>query len=231
MLQKIPTNCEALDKILEGGFSIGEISLIYGEEDTAKTTLAMQCAINCARLGYKTLFIDCDGTFSIERLAQLALDLEKIAELIILSKPEDFSEQTIIIDGLPDYLTKNFGLVIVDTLTSLYRVKVAENPERVFEINRELNRQMAWLAQTAKTHKVAIIVISQVRSIVDESFDNVMPVANRVLRFWADTIIAMKPTGNPRVIKAQVERKNRKETSEFCYLRIEETGLYSIKTR
>lgn len=230
MLQKIPTNCETLDKILEGGFSIGEVSLIYGEGDTAKTTLAMQCAINCARLGYKTLFIDCDGTFSIERLAQLALDLERIAELIILSKPVDFSEQTMIIDRLPDYLTKNFGLVVIDTLTSLYRVKVAENPERVFELNRELNRQMAWLAQTAKTHKVAIIVVSQVTSVVDESFDNVMPVANRVLKFWADAIIVMKSTGNPRVIKAQVERKNRKETSGFCYLRIEETGLCSIKT-
>lgn len=229
MLQKIPTNCEALDRILEGGFSIGEVSLIYGEEDTAKTTLAMQCAINCARLGYKTLFIDCDGTFSIERLAQLALDLERIAELIILSKPGDFSEQTMIIDRLPDYLTKNFGLVVVDTLTSLYRVKVAENPERVFELNRELNRQMAWLAQTAKTHKVAIIVVSQVTSVVDESFDNVMPVANRVLKFWADAIIAMKSTGNQRVIKAQVERKNRKETGGVCYLRIEETGLCSIK--
>jgi len=91
MLQKIPTGCEVLDEILDGGFSIVELSLVCGEEDTAKTTLAMQCAINCARLGYKTLFIDCDGTFSIERLAQLALDLEKIAELIILSKPEDFS--------------------------------------------------------------------------------------------------------------------------------------------
>ncbi|MEM0253894.1 MAG: ATPase domain-containing protein [Candidatus Bathyarchaeia archaeon] len=230
MLQKIPTGCEVLDEILEGGFSIGEISLIYGEEDTAKTTLAMQCAINCARLGYKTLFIDCDGTFSIERLAQLALDLEKIAELIILSKPEDFSEQTMIIDRLPDYLTKNFGLVIIDTLTSLYRAKVAEKPERVFELNRELNRQMAWLAQTAKTHKVAIIVVSQVRSVVNESFNGVMPVADRVLKFWADTIIAMKTTGNPRVIKAQVERKNRKETSEFCYLRIEEAGLCPFKT-
>ncbi|MBC7129835.1 AAA family ATPase [Candidatus Bathyarchaeota archaeon] len=232
MLQKIPTNCEALDRILSGGISSSEISLIYGEEDTAKTTLAIQCTITCARLGYKVLFIDCDGTFSVERLAQLTpSDFTEIAERIILSRPKDFREQTAIIDRLPDYLTKNFRLVVIDTVTSLYRAEVAEKPEKKFELNRELNRQMAWLAQTARTQKIAIITVSQVRSILEEGFSSVTPVANRVLKFWADTIISMKPTGNTRVIKVQVEKKNGRETTDFCYLRIDETGLTPFTMR
>lgn len=230
MLRKIPTNCKALDRILEGGLCSGEISLIYGEEDTAKTTLALQCTISCARLGHKAFFMDCDGTFSVERLTQLApTDFKEIAERIILSRPKDFEEQAHLIDRLPNYLAENFGLVVVDTVTSLYRAEVAEKPEKKFELNRELNRQLAWLAQTAKTKKIAVITVSQVRSLLDESFINVAPVAERVLKFWADTIISMKPAGNSRVIKVQVERKSRKETLEYCYLKIDEKGLNSIK--
>jgi DNA repair protein RadB len=120
MLQKIPTDCRAIDKILGGGISRESISLVYGEAETGKTTLAMQCAINCARQGHKILFIDCDGTFSSRRLSQIAAEkFKEIAELIILMNPNDFREQTLVIDHLTEYITKNFGLLIIDTITTL----------------------------------------------------------------------------------------------------------------
>ena len=114
LVQKIPTGCRTIDKILEGGIPFESVSLIYGEAETGKTTLAIQCAINCAGQGYKTLFVDCDGTFSTRRLSQMASErFKEIAELIILMKPNNFREQTLVIDQLTDYITKNFGLVII----------------------------------------------------------------------------------------------------------------------
>jgi DNA repair protein RadB len=227
--QKIPTGCRAIDKCLEGGIPIESVSLIYGEAETGKTTLAMQCATNCARQEYKTLFVDCDGTFAIRRLSQIASEkFKEIAELIVLMKPSDFREQTVVIDKLTDYVSKNFGLVVVDTLTSLYRAEVAESPERTFELNRELNRQTALLAQIAKTQKIAVLVTSQVRSVFDEARLSVEPVATRVLRFWAETIIALKPTENPRIIKAVLEKspkKAKRVQALTCHLKIEETGI------
>lgn len=232
MHQKISTSCGSLDEILGGGFSFGEVSLIYGEAETAKTTLVTQCAVNCALLGYKTLFIDCDGTFPARRLSQIAHGhFEKVADSIILAEPKDFEEQTLIIDRLTDYLATGFGLVVIDTFTSLYRVKVAEKPEKKFELNRELNRQMAWLAQIARTKKIVVLTTSQVRSVFDEPLTGIEPVATRVLKFWADIIIVMKPTKNPRVVKASLEKKSEMSEPYFCYLKIEENGLhdYSIK--
>jgi len=230
--QKIPTNCKELDEILDGGFSLGELGLIYGEAETAKTTLALQCAVNCAGLGYKTLFIDCDGTFSTRRLSQIASgNFEKVAELIVLTRPKDFKEQIFVIDQLTNYMTKSFGLVAIDTITSLYRVEIAEKPEKRFQLNRELNRQMAWLAQIARTQKIAVLVTSQVRSVFDETFVNIEPVATRVLKFWADIIIAMKPTENPRIIKVSLEKKQKKMQPVFCNLKIDETGLHEYSIR
>jgi len=230
VLNKVTTGCKKIDNVLGGGIPAGSIALLYGEAETGKTTLAMQCAVNCTRKGYKTIFLDCDGTFSAKRLSQIASeDFKKIAPLIILMKPSNFTEQTSAIDGLADYITKSCGLVVIDTITSLYRVETSEKPEKTFKLNRELNRQMASLAQIAKTQRIPLIITSQVRSVVNETYVHVEPVATRVLKFWADIIVAMKPTGNPQVIKAVLEKNQKKEQPLTCYLRISERGIYDLK--
>jgi RecA/RadA recombinase len=226
VIKKILTGCNCIDSKLSGGISPGTVTLIYGEPETGKSTLAMQCAVDCAMQGYKTLFIDCDNTFSAKRFFQITSGkVEDIANLIILIKPSDFREQTAVIDHISDYIAKNFGLVVIDTVTSLYRVKVAESSGNTFFINRELNRQLAILAQTARIRKIPMVITSQVRSAFHESFHSVEPVATRVLKFWADNIIILKPAENPQIIRAVLEKTSEKTREATCYLRIEETGL------
>jgi DNA repair protein RadB len=224
LLRKIPTGCRSIDRTLGGGILSGDISLVYGEPETGKTAIAMQCAINCAKQGSKALFVDCDGTFSVKRLSQIASkDFGRIAELIVLMRPTNFKDQALIVDRSVDYVTEHFGFIVYDTITSLYRVEVAEAPDRAFELNRELNRQLASLAQIAKLHRMAVQVTSQVRSAFEQERVSVEPVASRVLKFWADTVISLHPTGNAQVIRASLE-KPRFQGSP-CYLKIDESGI------
>jgi RecA/RadA recombinase len=227
----IHTGCSCIDRNIGGGISPESVTLIYGEPETGKTTFAIQCTVSCALQNYKTLFVDCDNTFSTKRLSQLSADkFEQVAEQVILIKPKDFHEQTAVIDRIQDYTAKNFGLIVVDTFTSLYGAKVAEESGKAFSVNRELNRQLAILAQTAKIRKIPVIIVSQVRSVFDDPNVGVAPVANRVLKFWADTIIAMKPTGYPQTIKAVLEtRDNKQEVT--CYVQIGETGIKDTEFR
>ena len=228
VIQRIQTGCDCLDNHLGGGISPGNITLIYGEPETGKTTLAMQCAMNCALKNQKTLYIDCDGTFSAFRLSQIASEnFEQIADLILLMKPIDFKEQAIVVDNLSEYTTKNFGLVVIDTFTSLYRAKIGASSKQTFNLNRELNRQLAVLAQNTKTQKLPIIITSQVRSVFGESYVSVEPVATRVLSFWAETIISMKPTLDPQIIKAEFEKTSTNFRESFCTLRINGTGIHN----
>lgn len=225
VIKKILTGCGCIDSNLKGGIAPARITLIYGEPETGKSTLAMQCAVNCAMHGYKTLFVDCDNTFSAKRLSQVASGkFKEIADLIILIKPMNFREQTAVIDKISEYTAKNFGLIVIDTLNSLYRAKIAESSGNAFGINRELNKQLAILAQISKTQKMPIVVTSQVRSVFNESYTNVAPVATRVLKFWAETIIFMKPTENSQIIKAVLEKNG--EAALDCYLKIDETGIH-----
>ncbi|MCK5627832.1 AAA family ATPase [Candidatus Bathyarchaeota archaeon] len=226
MTAQILTGCGCIDKGLGGGIALGSIALIYGEPETGKTTLTLQCAVNCANQNLKTLFLDCDNTFTIQRLAQITPDrLEEIAEYITLIRPRDFSEQMAVIEQLSDYITRNFGMVVIDTVTSLYSAETAESSKKAFKLNRELNRQMAILAQMTKTQKIAVVVTSQVRSVFNETNISVEPVAKRVLKFWAERIVALKPTTSLQIIKAEIEKTPNKTQSTTCQLRIEESGI------
>lgn len=203
----------------------GNISLIYGEAETGKTTLASQCVVNCAKQGSKILFIDCDGTFSAKRLSQIASErFDEIAESVILMRPENFQQQAMIINKLGDYITGNFGLVVIDTINSLYRAQIAESP-KTFSLNRELNKQLATLAQLARTKKIVILVLSQVRTAFREEHASIEPVATRVLKFWGDTIINLMPTETPRLIKAILEKNSPQVQPIICYLSISASGI------
>jgi DNA repair protein RadB len=229
----IPTGCDSLDRLLNGGLPIDGVSLVYGEAETGKSSLAVQCAVNTARMDFKTLFIDSDGTFSTRRLSQIAYyDSENVSPLITLVKPTTFEEQATAIDNLDAYITEKVGLVVVDTITSLYSAKLGDSRE-TFALNRELNRQVACLAQIAKTHKVAALILSQVRSVFAETHVSIEPVATRVLKFWSDVVLNLKHAGQPRVIKALLEKRPKRKSPASCYLLIESSGIrdYVHKSR
>jgi len=224
-MTQIGTGIKCLDAEIDGGIKPESVTLIYGEPETGKSTLALQCAVNCAMQNQKVLFVDCDNTFSAKRLSQIAGDrFDQVAERIVLVKPKDFKEQTAFIDCIQDYTT-NVGLIIVDTFTSLYGAKVAEASGKAFTVNRELNRQLAILAQTVKIKKIPVIITSQVRSIISDQNPGVRPVATRVLKFWADNIIALKPSEDPKTFKAVLEKPHEGEGETVCYVQIGEAGI------
>lgn len=87
---------------------------------------------------------------------------------------------------------------------------------------------MASLAQTTNTHKVATLIVSQVRNVFLEEQVTVQPVATRVLKFWAGRTIVLKPTAQTNVIKALVETPTRRPARPV-FLKIEEKGLQDYK--
>jgi len=221
----VKTGCVSLDKLLGGGFPTKSVSLVYGEAETGKTSLAVQCAVTCARRGIKSLFIDTDGTFSYERLSQIAeYDYQKISPLLIIMRPTSFQDQSCALDQLEKIITNKFKLIVVDTVTSLYRTEL-DDTKKTYAANRELNRQMAILKQIAKIRNVAVVVISQVRSVpMGDSFKT-KPVATRVLNYWSDVILDMRQSGQTRLIKVLREKHPTIKGPGYVHLKIESSGI------
>lgn len=218
-----------MDKQLGGGLLGGNLVLVYGEAETGKTTFAIQCAVNCARIGYKTFFIDCDNAFFSRRMVQIAApDSNELGSQIMLMKPESFEQQVVIIDKLNEYISKKVGLIIFDTITSLYSEALGNDKKSAFSLNRQLNRQMAYLAQISRTQKVVSLVVSQVRSVMNE-YNLVKPVAMRVLKYWADVTIILNPTAKARIIRATIETNATRKSFKQVFLKLGEKGLREYK--
>lgn len=222
----VSTRCATLDAVLQGGFPFSRLSLIYGEASTGKTTLATQCSIECACKGFKTLYVDADGSFSHDRLAQLAEgDLERISADIVLFVPETFPEQTSLIERMKNFVTETTGLIVVDTVSSLYR-SFSGSSEEVFAQNRELNRQLAYLSELASMRHVAVLLVSQVHAHPLRQGNQIEPVAKRILTYWSEVVLRLSPTRDSMIKLAQLEHHYLPNVPlASCLLRITERGF------
>ncbi len=189
--------------MLGGGLPRGSITLIYGEAGSGKSTLALQTAVKAALKGFKTIYIDSDERLSSNRLLQIDEQLSDDAlQRIVILRPTSFSEQTYIVESLERYISRSVGLVVLDSVTRLYGVELSETKDP-FGLNRELNRQMAYLSKTAKVFNVVCLSISQARSLEKRGLE---PVASRVLKFWSPVVIKMELTGKPNLRRISIEK-------------------------
>ncbi len=222
----LSTRSSSLDKLLNGGLALGKLTLIYGEASTGKTTLVLQIAVEAAKNLMKTLYIDVDYSFTPQRFIQIAgLYIDKVSPNIFVFNPKTFFEQSQIIENLETYLSKSVGLIVVDSITTLYRLEASTLEER-FALNRDLNRQLAYLAELAKKYDLVVTLTSQVHGLLNHS--DIEPIAKRTLFHWCGTIIKLVNL-KYSFKEAIIERLNFKETSNLkCKLKLTKEGLIDV---
>jgi DNA repair protein RadB len=226
----ISLGCNALDGLLRGGIERGEITLLYGEAATGKTTAAIQAAVLAAAKGLKVLFIDCDNSFTPQRFYQIGgNDAKSLTEHVMLFFPNTFEEQRTLVESLDNYITPNLGLVIIDSISTLYRIEF-QRVDSIFNLNRDLTRQLAYLANLTLTKKTACLITSQVRARIKSSGDQIEPVARRALLHFPGTIIRIQNSPNPRVREFILERLKGTHTEGRCLVEITERGLANISS-
>ncbi len=220
--RRIPTGSNTLDSQLNGGLALGELTLIYGEPGSGKTTVAVSAASKLLRLdpAAKVVYIDSDSKFTPIRLTQMTGE-EAYLRRLIYTRPTTFDEQAEAIDRLPEQLTGG-DLVCLDSATGLYRVETGDT-QKTFAENKELNRQLGSLKETAAASGAAVVLTGQVRSVLDSPIPAVEPVAQRLLRYWSDKVIKLENTATQGVKQATVEKpQNLRGATRF---RITERGL------
>jgi DNA repair protein RadB len=176
---------------MNGGLHTGSFTHVYGEAAAGKTTLALQFVDVAYRLDYRTIYINSETAFPVERLEQITGHTFKdIESMVKILAPRGFSEQGALIDDLDLYIREDTKLVIIDTLTKLYRLEL-EDKATNFSNHRELNRQAGVLKGLARKHDVVVVVLNQVRAQMKKTGD-FEPVAKNILDYWSDYSFKMR---------------------------------------
>ena len=224
-MEHLTSGCTALNNILNGGFRYGDVSLIYGEASSGKTTLTTSVVINhlFGDQWNKAYYIDSDGKLSIRRLVMIAGGDESILKRLIIWTPKTFEEQSLIIESLPSVIIEEKAVVIIDSITGPYRFKAGDS-RLTFTANKELNRELGYLSEVAKTKDAAVIIVGQVHSVMDSDFQAVEPVANRLLRYWSDVILKLETTTVIGVRQALLEKPD----GGACRFKLSDIGITEV---
>jgi DNA repair protein RadB len=216
---KIMTGSHDINKWLEGGYEKGILTLFYGPAASGKSNFVILASCHLAKKDKKVVFIDTEGSFSVDRVRQIAGGIpEFILKNIIILKPINFYEQKkTFMKLLKEYRSKNIGLIIVDSLVMFYRLELAEARKRGLEevrrINNELANQMKNLYEIARKGNIPILITTQVYNDFLNEEDwlkgkeaGVNVVGGDILKYWSKCIIELK---NKNGRKKAIIRKHR----------------------
>jgi RecA/RadA recombinase len=184
----LPSGVLPLDYLLDGGLHTGLVTHVYGEAASGKTTMGLHFVNSACKSGLRVMYVNSESSSVIERLEQITgRKFSEIQDMVRILVPKGFAEQGVLIDELDLYAREGTRLVVVDTLTRLYRT-VLENKDATYAAHRELNRQTGFLKGLAKQKDIAILILNQVRGGPD-SHDALEPVAKNILDYWADSVV------------------------------------------
>ena len=223
MVKRVSSGVPFLDGLLEGGFEVDSITTLFGPAGVGKTNLALLSAVEVARSGKKVVFVDTEGGFSISRLKQVLPDYKKVIDRIIFFNPLSFEEQCKTIEFLKTLVNNKIGLIVVDTITMLYRLQRSFKEDDTH--NHDLSLQMLALNEITRKHNIPILLTSQVYS----SFDNgrVKIVGGDILLYTSKCLLELESYNGKRRI---ILRKHRSIGGDKSVLfEIVESGVQEVK--
>ncbi len=179
---KLATNTP-LDKLLDGGIETDAITNVYGPAGSGKTNIAISTTLSNKK---KTVYMDTEGSFSIDRFVQLGGN-EALLKKIIFIEPASWSDQNEKVQNVISILD-GVGLIVIDSIVSLYRLELSN--DNFQHMNRQLATQYSTLSRVCRKFSVPILVTNQVYSIGD----NVELTSRTIGKYWSKVLVELKKT-------------------------------------
>jgi len=176
------TGSEALDDLLAGGIETKAMTEFVGEYGAGKTQICLKlCAMaqlspEQGGLGGGALFFDTEGTFSAQRVYQIAqameLNPETILDGILVSRVYTSDHQILLLDhSFKICREEGIKLVVVDSLISHFRSEYIGR-ESLAERQQKLNKYLHKLLRLAEIYNLAVVVTNQAQANPNAFFGN-----------------------------------------------------------
>jgi recombination protein RecA len=174
--QKIDTKRPSLQFVTDGGFPVGRLILISGQESSGKSSLAIQISqIIAESLDKNILYVDTEHTTTTDYIRDLVGGSAKRFNHCMPETTELMCD--IIRKEIPKY-----GVVIIDSINNSSSNERMQKEAGEFTMSnraRVLSEQLPILISLADQHNTTLIVLSQVRENMNKankySPDTVVP--------------------------------------------------------
>jgi len=209
------TGCKDLDELLGGGMETGSITELFGEFRTGKTqlchTLCVTCQLPVNQGGGegKAIYVDTEGCFRPENLAQIAerfgLNADDVLDNVAVARAQNSEHQMQLLTQASAMMAESrYALIVVDSATALFRTDFVGRGE-LAERQQQLALFMRQLQRLANEYGVAVVITNQVVSSPDSSMfakDPLKPIGGNIIAHASTTRLKLrKGRGETRVCK------------------------------
>ena len=231
---RITTGSKDLDELIGGGVETNAITEAYGKFSSGKSQIAFQLAVNVqipkekGGMSGAALFIDTEGTFRPERIAEIAkaagLDIKATLENIYVVRTVTTDQQILTAERADKLIQEhNIKLIIVDSLTSLFRSEFLGRGA-LGERQQKLNSHIHRLQTLADKYNIAIYVTNQVMDNPGIMFgDPTTPIGGNVLAHAATTRLYLRKSKEEKRIVRLVDSPAMPEGE--CIIKVTPDGI------
>ncbi len=218
---RLPTNTP-LDKILNGGLELDAITNVYGPPGCGKTNVAL-CTLLGVVKSRKAVYLDTEGSFSLERFHQLGGTQKELKNTFLL-KVHDWEEQHKSVQELEKLVEKEkISLIVVDSLVALYRLSMDES--NFSFVNKQLATQYSILSRISRKFGIPVLVTNQIYT----KDDKVELTSRTIARYWSKTLIELRRLEKDNHRVAIVRKHRSIAEGKSVEFRITEKGLEDTK--
>jgi circadian clock protein KaiC len=134
--ERISTGVKGLDEMLDGGLWRGTTTLLAGPSGAGKTTIGLQFALEGARMGEPTLYMNFqeNPTQLVRTIRALGVDLEEAQERgldLVYASPVELQIDSIIVDMFRRIQQRGVRRLVIDALGDL--ASAATDPQRLHD--------------------------------------------------------------------------------------------------
>jgi len=192
---RLSSGAAPIDALLEGGFETDVLTTIYGPAGSGKSNIALVAVASVLKRGKKVMYIDTEGSFSVDRMLQLYPEFAQSADKLLFLKPTTFDEQKESFETIRKTINVDreiFDLVVIDSIAMLYRLEIGKGQE-VFSVNKELGRQLGLLTELARKRNIPVVITNQVYADFEKQDDSaVKMVGGDLLKYSSKCLIELK---------------------------------------
>ena len=192
-----------VNKFFKSNYAKEGITSLWGDFGVGKTTLSLQTANIYALNERKVLYIYTKPNLPYKKLSSVFVNnLNEVLENISFIYTANFDDifnfvfnlEFIILNDLKTE-DSTFNLIVIDSMTDLYRLELnREKKGKNFILNYKLNQLIANLVNLKQRYEIDILIINELSRRTQEGLTYEVESGGNVMRYWVKNSIKIERT-------------------------------------